>query len=116
VAEEIDKVAPGDVCNAYERAPSRRRGEVSRPRSRSVHIPAPKATVMAGCAQCGGKFGLVRHDYARRQFCSKACITDFKATRKRRVDARLRQWWGQLCDQSPQPESPERISLTPHSS
>jgi len=71
---------------------------------------------MTNCAQCGGKFGLVRHDYARRQFCSKACVADFKASRKRRVDARLRQWWSQLCAESPQPESHERISMTPHSS
>jgi hypothetical protein len=62
---------------------------------------------MRCCAQCGAKFGLVRHDYARLQFCSKACIADYKAARKRAVDARLRQWWNHLRALPPQPGSPE---------
>jgi hypothetical protein len=63
---------------------------------------------MQTCTFCGAKFGLVRHDYARKQFCSKACVAAYKTTRKRAVDARLRQWWDHLRAQPPQPGSPER--------
>jgi hypothetical protein len=63
---------------------------------------------MPCCAFCGGKFGLVRQEYARKQFCGKACVASYKSARKRAVDTRLRQWWNHLCAQSSQRESPER--------
>ena len=63
---------------------------------------------MQACAFCGAKFGLVRHEHARKQFCTKACVNGYKTGRKRAVDARLRQWWDHLRAQPPQPGSPER--------
>jgi hypothetical protein len=33
---------------------------------------------MKRCAQCGGKFGLVRHAFLRGQFCSKICLHAYK--------------------------------------
>jgi hypothetical protein len=63
---------------------------------------------MQSCAMCGAKFGLIRHEYARKQFCSKACVTGYKAARKRAVDMRLRQWWDHLRAQAPQSGAPDR--------
>jgi hypothetical protein len=63
---------------------------------------------MQACAFCGAKFGLVRQEHARKQFCSMTCVTAYKAARKRAVDARLRQWWDHLRAQSPQAGPPER--------
>jgi ribosomal protein S14 len=48
------------------------------------------------CAQCGAKFGLVRHYYMRKQFCAKGCVAGYKAGLRRKVDDRLRQWWGHV--------------------
>jgi len=33
---------------------------------------------MNQCHQCGGKFGLVRHNYLRHPFCSRGCVERFK--------------------------------------
>jgi hypothetical protein len=33
---------------------------------------------MKRCAQCGGKFGLIRHTFLRGQFCSKICLQAYK--------------------------------------
>jgi hypothetical protein len=45
------------------------------------------------CANCGGKFGLVFHQYRGLRFCRKACKDDF-ITRMTKDNARLRKWLG----------------------
>jgi hypothetical protein len=43
------------------------------------------------CANCGGKFGLVCHQYWGLRFCRKACKDDF-LTRMAKDKARMRRW------------------------
>ena len=45
------------------------------------------------CANCGGKFGLVYHQYWGLRFCRKACKNDF-LTRMVKDNARMRKWLG----------------------
>jgi hypothetical protein len=37
------------------------------------------------CHQCEGRFGLIRHRYALRQFCSKDCLHEYQLERERKV-------------------------------
>jgi len=43
------------------------------------------------CHQCHGRFGLIRRTFALKQFCSKACVAEYKACRDREV-SRFREW------------------------
>jgi hypothetical protein len=43
------------------------------------------------CAQCGGKFGLVRQHWYQKQFCSKRCRDQFLARIGEQRD-RMRRW------------------------
>jgi hypothetical protein len=43
------------------------------------------------CYQCHGRFGLIRHRYARRQFCTKDCVERFRIDSDREVH-RLKKW------------------------
>jgi endogenous inhibitor of DNA gyrase (YacG/DUF329 family) len=45
------------------------------------------------CAQCGGKFGLVRQHWHQRQFCSKRCREKF-LTKVAEERDRVRRWLG----------------------
>jgi hypothetical protein len=45
------------------------------------------------CANCEGKFGLIRHNHRGLRFCCKACKTSFLA-RSARDHARMRKWIG----------------------
>jgi hypothetical protein len=47
------------------------------------------------CATCGGKFGLVRHQWYQTQFCSKHCRAKFLAKLAQDRD-RVRRWLGFL--------------------
>jgi hypothetical protein len=47
------------------------------------------------CAQCGGKFGLIRQRWHQTQFCSKRCREKFLDKAARDKD-RLRKWLGFL--------------------
>jgi hypothetical protein len=38
---------------------------------------------MKRCNQCNGRFGLLRHRLALKQFCSKACLQRYKADAER---------------------------------
>jgi hypothetical protein len=37
------------------------------------------------CQLCEGRFGLIRHRCALRQFCSKACLHEYQLERERTV-------------------------------
>jgi hypothetical protein len=43
------------------------------------------------CYQCNGRFGLIRHKSALKQFCSKACLAEYRASSEREV-SRLKAW------------------------
>jgi hypothetical protein len=43
------------------------------------------------CEVCNSGFGLIRHRFAHKQFCSKRCLDQYLAARKRRL-SHLRQW------------------------
>jgi hypothetical protein len=43
------------------------------------------------CACCHGKFGMVRHRWAFKAFCSRKCVDDHKAWL--RAEARNRRGW-----------------------
>ena len=38
----------------------------------------------ARCAMCNGRFGLIRHRFAHKQFCSKSCLDHYLAMRKQK--------------------------------
>jgi hypothetical protein len=50
---------------------------------------------MKRCAQCGGKFGLIRHRWYSRQFCSLRCRGRFLNQLAQDRD-KLRRWLGFL--------------------
>jgi hypothetical protein len=50
---------------------------------------------MKRCAQCGRKFGLIRHRWHGYQFCTKKCRDDF-LDRLGRGNERLHKWLGYL--------------------
>ena len=39
---------------------------------------------MKRCYQCNGRFGLIRHRFALKQFCSKNCVIKYRANVERR--------------------------------
>jgi len=43
------------------------------------------------CHHCNGRFGLVRHRLAHRQFCSKACVAQYRADSAREA-SRFTAW------------------------
>jgi hypothetical protein len=43
------------------------------------------------CYQCHGRFGLIRHRYALRQFCTKQCLERFRNNSDREAH-HLRKW------------------------
>ena len=43
------------------------------------------------CYQCNGSFGLIRHKFAVKQFCSKACVAEYRANSEREI-FRLKEW------------------------
>ncbi len=43
------------------------------------------------CATCDGRFGLIRHRFAHKQFCSKHCLNQYLANGKREPFG-LKQW------------------------
>ena len=46
------------------------------------------------CDTCNGRFGLIRHRFAQKQFCSKQCLDRYKSNTARKsyvADARERQ-------------------------
>ena len=53
--------------------------------NRRANKPKPR------CEICNGRFGLVRHRFAHRQFCSKRCLQQYLAVSKQRPSA-LKQW------------------------
>jgi len=45
-----------------------------------------KGSLVKRCYHCNQRFGLIRHRFALKQFCSKQCLNDHRAD----VDRRLR--------------------------
>jgi hypothetical protein len=43
------------------------------------------------CEICNGKFGLIRHRFAHKQFCSKRCLDEYLANSMQRPSS-LKQW------------------------
>ena len=39
------------------------------------------------CDICNGKFGLIRHRFAQKQFCSKRCLNQYLVKRKQQPSA-----------------------------
>jgi hypothetical protein len=59
-----------------------------RPRMPESLLSAPRPNGKSGvtrCRQCEGSFGLIRHRYALRQFCSKECLHEYQLERERAV-------------------------------
>ena len=52
------------------------------------------------CASCGGKLGLVSHQYRGLRFCRKACRESFLA-RAAKDYTLMRKWFGLLARASP---------------
>jgi hypothetical protein len=45
----------------------------------------------ARCETCNGSFGLIRHRYAYKQFCSKQCLDSYLAKTKQQASS-FKQW------------------------
>jgi hypothetical protein len=43
------------------------------------------------CYQCNGRFGLIRHTFALKQFCSKQCVDKYKTGTERKI-SRVKEW------------------------
>jgi hypothetical protein len=46
---------------------------------------------VARCYQCHGHFGLVRSKFALKQFCSKACVENYKTDTERKISL-IKEW------------------------
>jgi hypothetical protein len=57
----------------------------------SPERPAIRQGALGRCYQCDGRFGLIRHRFALKQFCSKECLGTYKTDSQRTV-ARLKEW------------------------
>jgi hypothetical protein len=55
-----------------------------------VATPNRKANTTR-CAVCDGSFGLIRHRFARKQFCSKQYLDQYLANTKRNASG-FKQW------------------------
>ena len=42
------------------------------------YVDRPNAAIKR-CYRCGGRFGLIRHRLALKQFCSQRCLSEYKA-------------------------------------
>ena len=47
--------------------------------------------IKARCEICNGGFGLVRHRFASKQFCSKHCLEQYLTEREQQA-SKLKQW------------------------
>jgi hypothetical protein len=54
-------------------------------------LPAHGTVVAKRCYQCKGHFGLIRHRFGLKQFCSTRCLTAHKAEIER-TKTRLKEW------------------------
>ena len=52
---------------------------------------APQPRKPNRCHLCNRGFGLIRHRFALRQFCSKACVAEYRTTSEREL-SRLEAW------------------------
>ena len=43
------------------------------------------------CYHCNGRFGLIRHRFALKHFCSKRCLDGYKTTTERKI-SRIKEW------------------------
>jgi hypothetical protein len=43
------------------------------------------------CDTCNGRFGLIRHRFSQKQFCSKQCLDNYKSNAGRDVSS-SKQW------------------------
>jgi hypothetical protein len=48
-----------------------------------LRVTTPKTK--ASCETCKGSFGLIRHRFAHKQFCSKQCLNQYLNNKKQRV-------------------------------
>ena len=60
------------------------------PKTTNLRFRIPKTTVR--CAICNGCFGLIRHRFAYKQFCSKQCLDYYLANRKQQLPASFKEW------------------------
>jgi hypothetical protein len=49
----------------------------------SVSPPPPRP--LGTCHECNGRFGLIRHRFALKQFCSKRCLQKYRIDSERKV-------------------------------
>jgi hypothetical protein len=63
------------------------------------------------CANCGGKFGLIHHNYWNLRFCRKACKDVFLA-KTAKDHARMRKWLGRVTSRKDPAENVRRASCT----
>jgi hypothetical protein len=58
----------------------------------SSETPGQRAALVPNrCYQCHGRFGLIRHRYALRHFCTKECVERFRNDSDREVH-RFKKW------------------------
>jgi hypothetical protein len=53
--------------------------------------PAPGKAGMKRCYQCNGHFGLTRHRFAQKHFCSNPCLSKYKADTERKISL-IKEW------------------------
>jgi hypothetical protein len=54
-------------------------------------LNATMSKTSARCETCNGSFGLIRHRYASKQFCSKQCLDSYLAKTKQQASS-FKQW------------------------
>jgi hypothetical protein len=58
-------------------------------------FPEPPPTLRKAdnkrCHHCNGRFGLIRHRFALKHFCSKRCLDGYKTRTERRI-LRIKEW------------------------
>jgi hypothetical protein len=54
-------------------------------------LPSRREAEKVRCHQCNGRFGLIRHGFARKQFCTKACVDKYKTDTGRKISL-IKEW------------------------
>jgi len=61
------------------------------------------------CDICNGKFGLIRHRFAQKQFCSKRCLNQYLVKRKQQPSSMTQ--WKAACGPEGVPVAERPIAL-----
>jgi len=56
-----------------------------------MQVNIREKTKLHRCYQCNGRFGLIRYKSGSKQFCSKACLAEYRGNSEREL-YRLKAW------------------------